>query len=195
MLAVDSGFFEFLDDAGRAWLAAELKRDERYEVVMTTSGGLYRYRTGDRVLAEDGIGDIPSLRFIGRSGLVSDMTGEKLTDEFVGQCLEGIPGFRMLVPSAPMRAKPYYALVVDERASLDAERTAGRVEAALARNPQYAYARRMAQLDHLSVYFVSDPLTAYIERMVREGARMGEIKIPALRPETDWLGSFLTEAS
>ena len=44
---------------------------------MTTGSGLYRYRTGD--LVEVGT-DGRAIRFIGRTGNVSDLVGEKLSE-------------------------------------------------------------------------------------------------------------------
>ncbi len=70
VLAADSGFFEFLGEGGESVLAHELKECGRYEVVMTTSGGVYRYRTGDRVVCEGYARGSPKLRFIGRSSTV-----------------------------------------------------------------------------------------------------------------------------
>jgi len=48
-LAVTSHFFEFIDEHGRIHPAHELKKDGIYEVVVTTAGGLWRYRLHDRV--------------------------------------------------------------------------------------------------------------------------------------------------
>jgi hypothetical protein len=41
-----------------------------YAIILTTSGGLYRYRIGDLV---EGIVQCPILRFCGRENNVSDM--------------------------------------------------------------------------------------------------------------------------
>lgn len=192
-LAADSGFFEFMDDAGTSWFAHELECGTRYEVVMTTSGGLYRYRTGDCVMCEEIVENLPLLRFMGRSGLVSDLVGEKLTEAFVADCLngclDGIPGFHMLVPC--VRVKPQYVLVMDNCIDIQAEALKLSVEESLSRNPQYAYARRMGQLDRLSVFLAPNPLASYLNRLINSGARLGDVKVPALRPETDWLETFL----
>lgn len=192
MLAADSGFFEFLSPDGRTRLANELLSGERYEVIMTSSGGLYRYRTGDCVACEGYSNTLPVLRFVGRNGLVSDMVGEKLTDEFVSDCLEGIVGFRMLLPT--MRGRPRYILVVDECSEIQLESVAASVEAYLSRNPQYAYARRMGQLDELSIVPVSRPWESFQRRAVERGARIGDVKAPSLIPEADWLETFLETA-
>jgi hypothetical protein len=131
--AADSGFFEFLDMAGHAKLVHELKPGEGYEAVMTTSGGLYRYRTGDWVTCEGHAADLPVLRFRGRRGLVSDLVGEKLTEEFVAGGLEAIPGFRILVPLC--QSAPRYALILDQDNSMDADALAASLEAYLSTIP------------------------------------------------------------
>jgi hypothetical protein len=48
-LAIGSHFFEFIDSNGCARLAHQLERGVDYTVVVTTGGGLYRYRLADRV--------------------------------------------------------------------------------------------------------------------------------------------------
>ncbi len=188
VLAADSGFFEFLDEGGESHMAHELKESGCYEVVMTTAGGLYRYRTGDRVVCEGYSNGLPRLRFIGRSGLASDLVGEKLTDEFVADCLVDIPGFRMLIPDHD--PEPGYVLVVDECADTSNIDLLESVEARLKRNPQYAYARKIEQLRRLTVLSSSDPLGDYIEYKVSQGVRLGDVKIPALQPETELLSIF-----
>jgi hypothetical protein len=48
-LAVTSHYFEFLTQAGDALLAHQLDKGKTYSVVVTTGGGLYRYRLNDLV--------------------------------------------------------------------------------------------------------------------------------------------------
>jgi hypothetical protein len=190
VVAADSGFFEFLDDGGNSCLAKELDEGQCYEVIMTTAGGLYRYRTGDRVVCQGFAETIPRLRFAGRCGLTSDLVGEKLTDEFVAECLNGIPGFHMLVPV--LEPRPGYVLIMDASASamVIPALLEESIESQLKRNPQYAYARAIGQLDRLSLFMAAEPLAAYIKRMVAFGVRLGDVKVPALRPETDWISTF-----
>jgi hypothetical protein len=189
VLAVNSGFFEFEDGDGCVWCANQLADRERYEVIMTTSGGLYRYRTGDCVVCEGQVDGVPILRFTGRRGLVSDMVGEKLTEEFVARCMADIPGFRMLMPYK--NPKPAYALVVDRCTNINSEQLANCIEKRLSGNPQYAYARDMGQLSRLSVHRVARPLEAYLDRAVKGGSRLGDVKLPSLCREADWLDTFM----
>lgn len=189
VLAADSGFFEFLDMNGTSWLAHELQPRQRYELVMTTAGGLYRYRTGDMVCYEDDSDANIQLGFLGRSGLVSDLVGEKLTDAFVTRCLpDSSTGFCMLIPV--MAETPYYVLVSDPSAD---DRLTAWVEKRLMKNPQYAYARQLGQLQPLKLLTIRHPLAAYQQRMAQRGMRLGDIKPVALRPETDWIDYFLQQ--
>lgn len=79
-LAINSHFFEFIDEQGRVHLAHEVRANQTYEVIITTAGGLWRYRMGDTVQVTGFLGQTPSLRFLGRSGNVSDLFGEKLSE-------------------------------------------------------------------------------------------------------------------
>lgn len=187
-LTVHAGYYEFLDNEERSWLPQELIPGEQYQVVITTAGGLYRYCTGDYVICEHKQADLPRLRFIGRLALVSDLVGEKLTEAFVTQCLQGISGFKLLVPILDSKdTKPKYGLVVDDNNEMDSTTIANHVEEQLSLNAQYAYARQMGQLEPLTIYRISDPLATYMNWALQNGKRMADIKIPSLHPETDWL--------
>ena len=179
VLAVNSGFYEFLDAAERSHLAHELRTGEDYEVVMTVPG-LYRYLCGDRVRVHGWIGTAPQVEFIGRSGLVSDLVGEKLSEAFVADCLKGIEGFAMLAPA--LEPRPHYHLYVEIADSTLLEQ----VEQALQGNPQYAYARALGQLAPLRVVTVKQPLQRYQTWAMQRGQRLGDIKPPSLRSEPDW---------
>ena len=56
-------------------------------MVVTTGGGLYRYRLRDRVRVLDRIGQTASLEFIGREHGVVDLFGEKLDERFVSDAV------------------------------------------------------------------------------------------------------------
>ena len=168
----EHGFFEF-EREGQLCLADELTNGSVYEVIATTASGLYRYRTGDLV-RYDGAG----LEFVGRGSVVSDLVGEKLAEPFVAQCLADVPGFRFLAPH-----DHGYVLAVEHGASVDVER----VESRLCENPQYAYARRMGQLDALRLLPVPQLFDRYAQAHVERGVRLGDIKPASLRNERAWV--------
>ena len=181
LLSADSGFYEFLDADGGVHLPQDLVQGEHYEVVMTTSAGLYRYKTGDVVKYEGVKNKLPILRFTGRNGNVSDMVGEKLTDAFVREAFD-LQSFMMLV--ADDNDYPHYVLVGDTEAVIE---KVIEIETNLRQNPQYAYARTVGQLGDLEPVVVNNVMRLYIDYKTSSGSRVGDIKIPALQTDHEWL--------
>ncbi len=188
LLSTESGFYEFLDRDAKVYLAHELTAGNIYEVVMTTNGGLYRYRSGDLVRCEGKQQGVPILRFTGRSGIVSDMVGEKLSEAFVREALECVDGFAMLV--AEKTDRPHYLLLGD---SSDVVIRAAEVEEKLRMNPQYAYARQIGQLGTIESVIVEYAMRLYIDYKTALGSRIGDIKIPALQTDDAWLETVKKE--
>lgn len=184
VLAVDSGYFEFVDEAGRAHEAAETRVGAEYEVLMTTSGGLYRYAIGDRVRVRGFAGEAPLLEFAGRADAVN-LCGEKLTDAFVTAALAPL-GLRFALLSPAAAAQAGYELTVDaeEVGAAACAALTDRAERALAANPQYAYARRLGQLAPIAVVRRARPMEAWLQGRLARGQRLGDIKPPVLSHES-----------
>ncbi|MEM7396758.1 MAG: GH3 auxin-responsive promoter family protein, partial [Verrucomicrobiota bacterium] len=141
VLAARSHFFEFLDE-GDARMAHELEPGRVYEMVLTTGGGLYRYRLGDRVRMTGWRGGLPLLQFLGKVAGISDLVGEKLHEEHVASVLAKICPDGFLVPVPDMQ-RPHYVICVGE----DQGRTVvDLVDEGLSSNPHYRYARDLGQL-------------------------------------------------
>lgn len=184
VLAKQSAFYEFIDETGIISLADDLCIGQKYEVVITTNGGLYRYKTGDIVLCEELGKEATVLRFQGRKGTVSDLVGEKLTEAFVSTSLQNVEGFCMLLASADH--KPGYTLLLDADMTYDSEELRQEVEAQLCKNPQYDYARKMGQLKSLDTCSMKYPTKFYLDYRASKGSRMGDIKVPALCTDKDF---------
>jgi hypothetical protein len=197
-LAIRSHFFEFIDDAGDVRLAHELRVDHEYSVVVTTAGGLWRYRLGDRVRVESFVGATPSLRFIGREDNVVDHFGEKLSEGFVAHVLgklfattKPLPTFSMLAPDARHDAPGYTLFTssipqIHETNGLDI-----RLDALLRTNPHYDYCRQLGQLHAARVFLISEPAyTKYIGALTQRGQRLGDIKPAALSEHDGWSNIF-----
>ncbi len=188
VLTADSGFYEFEVSDGTIKLAHELVQGEQYDVIMTTASGLYRYRTADKIVCDGYSSGLPVLRFIGRGDLCSDLVGEKLTEAFASTCLEGIPGFRMLIPASDQQ--PGYQLVLDKQifkntAGFELSNLLKEVSVRLFENPHYAYACKIGQLAELKPLMLVDPLTKYLNSQENIGVRMGDIKVPSLCIKSD----------
>lgn len=203
VLAISSHFFEFVDSnpgksAGRPKLAHELETGQKYSVVLTTSGGLYRYRIGDLVVVTGWIGQCPLLRFCGKEDGVVDLVGEKLNGVHVTRAAEEVfarygfhPRFSMLAPerSGP---SPCYSLYVQSNSAVPDGVTAS-LDAALGENFHYAYARRLGQLAPLRLFLIdpeSVPEADYLMARVAQGQHLGGIKRPQLDRNAGWSEVF-----
>jgi hypothetical protein len=230
VLAVRSHFFEFIpQDAAQAaqaaqaaltgrppLLAHQLDAGGRYEVLLTTGGGLYRYRLQDVVEVtghtEPG-GGCPVLRFVGREGHVSDWFGEKLHEHHVRAALEGAlaagalqPEFAMLACERPAppnaagcpghergAAGPAYTLFVQAAGADDSALLAagGALERSLLESYHYRYCRDLGQLGPLRVFRVSGQAQyAYLAGCQRRGMRAGDVKPVALHHLDGWSRVF-----
>jgi hypothetical protein len=190
-LAVVSHFFEFIADTGEVLCAHELRVGLTYEVVVTTSGGLWRYRTADRVEVAGFIERTPSLRFLGRTGCVSDRCGEKLSEAFVAEALRRAVGssknairFALLAPEEISAAQWSYVLFVEGAPPAE---LLPRLELALRENPHYAYCRDIGQLQPLRVVKVSaNAYERFAAAETARGLKLGDIKPVALSLRSDW---------
>ena len=176
--ALTSAFLEFIDAAGRSHLAHELRDGTRYRVALTTPGGLYRYDIGDEFVCtrQDGV---PTLRFIGRAHLVSDLVGEKLSDSFVAQALAPLDTAAALVPRPG--PPPHYQLWIDSASPVEPA-LAELVETRLRANPQYDYARRLGQLRPIEIVQSPGFARRRAHAHALAGGRLGDAKSSALLP-------------
>ena len=87
-------FFEFLPmTGGDALLAAELEIGADYELVVTTLGGLCRYRLGDVVRLVSYHHAAPVVEFRYRAGQVLNARGEKTSEEQLQRAADAaLPG-------------------------------------------------------------------------------------------------------
>lgn len=217
VLAVGTHFFEFLrEDADddcfyadrtpdadcatlRAW---EVEAGADYSVVVTTQGGLYRYRLGDRVRVTGRYQQAPTIRFLGKEGNVSDLVGEKVAEAHARALIDRVtaalemPVFAMLGcdrdPDGERSGPPSYALFLQvEGTAPDLPTIAEAVENELRLNPCYAYARGLGQLGAARVVALSQGARlAYLEECTRRGTRAGDVKPTALSKDDGWSDVF-----
>lgn len=80
-----SVFMEFMpvedgETIEKCLLLHEVEIGKKYEIVVTTRGGLYRYRMKDTVLITGKFNNTPTMEFVNRSGFAVSMFGEKTSD-------------------------------------------------------------------------------------------------------------------
>ena len=187
-LASECHWHEFIDDEGRFSEISDLKLGHIYEVLITTGGGLFRYRSGDRVrLTGIGVDGLPRLRFVGRTGGVSDVVGEKLTE---GQVIDALVASGSRGFMVADRERPRYVLWLEDTQQAEA------VKLVLRRNPYFDQALALRQLGPLEVRQLPEEwgvkLTSSLAR--NRGCRIGDVKLPVLITEftpeevASWLG-------
>jgi len=187
--ALTSHILEFQDEQNAVHRIWDLAAGGEYRVILTTGAGLCRYQLKDRVEVTGFRGKTPCIRFLGRSGVVSDCVGEKLHIEHVENIIGDItrlffqqPRFAMLVPSTGSKERRYNFLVEGcGNVKPDLNAIAMSLDSGLCKNYHYAQARRIGQLEPVVVTLVGpDAQARYRSFMIREGAIAGTVKFPAL---------------
>jgi hypothetical protein len=176
-------------DGTLARAAHELEPGMRAEVLLTTAGGLTRYRTFDVVecVGRARGSDTPLVRFVGRADLASDLAGEKLVPEAVEAALDevGVPLGSFLAPVVD--APAHYVLVLDSAHVTSARATelAAAVDARLARQHHSALCRELGQLAPIQPLRIADAATAWERASLALGQRAGSRKDAALDPRPE----------
>ena len=184
VLSVKSHFFEFeaVEDS-RIYLADQLEKGKDYAVILTTSGGFYRYKLKDLIQVTGFLGEIPIVRFLGKQDKVSDLFGEKINELFIIDTMEqmGVErGFFMLAPETDR-----YVLYV--KSKVVAKGFAQCLDDALRENFHYDYCRKLGQLKPLKVFISTGNMEEeYLAECVRRGQRLGDIKPVALHLQGGW---------
>ena len=186
--AVTSHFLEFIDDSGNCRLISELEEGATYSVLLTTGGGLWRYKLGDQVKVKGFAKRTPILEFLGKEDCVSDLRGEKINAFFVANVLADFDScrsstFAMLAPSDA--AIPHYTLFLESPlCKLD---LAHRIDEQLQANPHYAYCRRLGQLGELHLFRVRQGAReAFLKHCEALGQRAGAVKFVSLSKRAGW---------
>ena len=179
-LSVHSHFYEFesITD-GAIYLSHEIKKGEDYSVIITTSGGLYRYRLNDIVEVTDIVGVFPLLKFKGKKDKVSDMFGEKLNEDYLKNIIEKNridSDFYMFAPEIDR-----YVLYIKT------DNIPESIDDVLKENFHYDYCRELGQLKELRIFkLTGNPEQEYIDGCVKQGQRIGDIKSTALSLHSGW---------
>lgn len=197
-LALRSHFLEFLPigETEETRLAWELQEGECYSVVLTTGGGLYRYRLGDRIRVVGFARQCPLVKFLGRDGAVSDLCGEKLHEAHVAAALARLftecgwsPAFALLAPDDRGDTPRYALLLAGDGAPMPLPALADRLDVLLRDNFHYDYCRALGQLDGIRACWLGDARrvrAAWQATCQARGQRLGDIKEPSLDRSSGW---------
>jgi hypothetical protein len=195
VLAVTSHFLEFEAENGEVRLAHELAVGQFYSVVVTTGGGLYRYRLYDQVEVVGRLLATPCIRFVGKTDRVADWFGEKLNEQFVAGCIAILvaeyglePRFVLLAPDEGTAVYTYTLFIESDR-SLPSG-LAMRLDRLLRRNFHYDGCRCLGQLGPAQVVQVRDSAATYLAVCQARGMKLGNIKPAVLDSQTGWRAVF-----
>lgn len=202
-LSITSHFFEFeAVEEKIVKLAHELETGKRYSVIVTTGGGLYRYRLNDIIEVAGYAHECPLIRFIGRQDKVVDLCGEKLNEAFVVNVAthamdrSGVqPQFWMVAPDMNGHQHPGYVLFVQAASSETVvfRSLQQEIEVGLRSNFHYDYCRRLGQLRELRIFVIeagTHPRETYLSVCTEQGQRLGDIKPAALHSFGHWSDKF-----
>ena len=202
-LSVNSHFFEFrdLDNKTNVRLAHELERGKDYEVILTTSGGFYRYNLEDIVRVMEFKDQCPLVRFVGRNNNISDLFGEKLNEYHVSRAVsEAIkrnslnPSFFMVAPEK-IEDAPSYVLFIESDEQVDANSIVEDLDSKLQENYHYKYCRKLGQLERPKIFLIDknkekNASDIYLQENQAIGKKIGNVKPAVLNSKFGWSKRF-----
>ncbi len=196
-LAIACGFFEFIpEEGGEPLLAHELTDGARYELVVTTYSGLYRYRMHDLVQVEGFTGTTPNIYFVAKLQDIANLSQEKIPGTLLAECIRtafrehglNFVGAQLFPDPETMR---YRICAEWEGAETDVETLAGHLEKVLCRDSaNYAFRRTSGLLGPISLHPMRRGWSeALLERYARGQASLVQVKIPVVidsLPDHEW---------
>ncbi len=187
VMSMYSHFFEFLplnkeEKSENETVGIEaLEKNKTYEVVVTTAGGFYRYRTYDVIEVVGFKEAMPLVRFIGKNDKVCDLFGEKLHEDFCKVCIETLQLNETFYLFAPQ--KDHYVLYIQSEELPSVEQ----VEKRLRQNFHYDYCRHLGQLKPIKLFILTgNPKKEYSEGCMSKGQKLGDIKPTYLALTEGW---------
>jgi hypothetical protein len=207
ILDIRHHYFEFVpedrgdDDQPETVEAVDLIEGRNYFILLTTAGGLYRYRIHDLVRCVGFHGRTPLVEFLNKGAHISSLTGEKLSEFQVVAAVNEAQralGLRLasylLLPA--WGEPPHYDLLVEET-DLDGGAAADRLAAAVderlkAVNVEYDNKRATIRLGPVRTRrIVAGSWTEYQRRrLAQSGGTVEQYKQPHLVPDLSASAAF-----
>ena len=207
ILAAHLLYFEFIDQSEmsspspKILGAHELEMGREYAILITTSGGLYRYNMNDVVRVEDFYGTFPMVRFVQKGSGVTSLTGEKL---YESQYLEAITSAAALLnfqtafhmAFADISDSRYHCFIEPAQPGVANDqlipRLADEIDKTLQSiNPEYASKRQSNRLQPLLVHTLrANAFEEYKHSKLLQGQREAQFKLTHLQQDSEHLRLF-----
>lgn len=195
IIVPDSCFYEFIkfkdiDSTNpKTYLINELDVNEKYEIVLTTVNGLYRYRLGDVVEVTGFYNNTPKIKFLFRKNMLLNMVSEKTTENHVNTALlKVINDFHMKLIDyttyADNSVTPGRYIIYIEIENFNStdgiDFFESKLDSELMKcNPAYARFRKRNRLQRLKVRFLrKGTFKKYKNKILSTGISANQIKIP-----------------
>lgn len=205
LLAITGHFFEFFEidrDGGRSDIVRnvdEVETGKEYYIVITTSGGLYRYDIGDIVKIVDLFNRTPVIVFQQKGGNTISITGEKLTETQVTEAMKEAAAAASLpvegfIVTLQLAETPYYILLAEtsERDERRLQKLLHYFENGLRlRNIEYTEKRASQRLGEPRLCLLESGCFEQCRmKRVRQGVPDGQFKLPHLAKNVEQFGDF-----
>ena len=190
-LLTDSCFFEFIPAEGEVRADGkeiltldELEQGGKYEVLITTQAGLYRYHLKDVIEVKGFRGKCPLISFVYRKGQLFNIAGEKFSEEDARHTIamfekaHGISVDHWLFYQDTTVVPNRYSLVVESDADIDWDACIDELEDYMGRcNKRYPGQRQKKFISRMIVEH-QQPGThdAWAAQCVSRGASMAQVK-------------------
>ncbi len=186
-LLTDSCFYEFVpfgEKPERYLTLDEVEQGKKYEILITTQAGLYRYRLKDVIEVTGFRGKCPLISFVYRKGQLFNIAGEKFSEEDARTTIRmfekahGVTVENWLFYQDESVQPNRYALVVESDADVDWDACIDELEALLGHcNKRYTGQRQKAFIDRLIVRRqIPGTHAAWAQRCVDNGASAAQVK-------------------
>lgn len=195
-LSLFSGFFEFLpQEGGEPLLAHQLEDAKTYEIVITTYGGLYRYRINDLVCVDGFTGDTPNIYFVSKLADVANLAQEKLPGTLLSgairKALQDNGHTCLCTQVYPHTEENRYVVCVEvESESVDALEISQILEDALCETlPQYKMYRGRVLAPLVVKLMRRGWSNQLLEQYTKGNATAAQVKIPVVissLPQPEW---------
>ncbi|MEK6828141.1 MAG: GH3 auxin-responsive promoter family protein [Nanoarchaeota archaeon] len=202
VLSINSHFFEFIDvETGKIKLSHELNLNRIYSIIITTSGGLYRYKLQDLIKVVGFEMEAPLLLFLGKEDNISDLFGEKINQMHVSSIFKKLfkkykisARFHMLAPCKNNPRDISYVIFIEPTQKIGKNlilKFYDAFETELKNNYHYFNCRKLDQLKMARLFLIrANGMQFFISECRKKGQKLGNIKPPVLNKDFGWENKF-----